>query len=536
MPARSNGLRRTSRPTTSAYFPGLLSNPPLTGHWKHWPTSAQRQLLREIHLQLQEPEETKPDEWYKCRDSLAYFIANHVVIFNATLKRWIPFDLWPAQRELLPTIEADRYQIVLKARQLGLTWLCLAYLLWRMIFYPAATVGLWSKTEDEAKDLLDVRLKGMWARLPEWARGGAALIDNKSDWMLANGSRAMAFATTGGRSYTFSNGLVDEADYQPDLGNLLSAVEPTVNAGGQLILISSSNKDEPVSPFKAIYEAALVGESNYRHIFLPWSARPERDQAWYERQKRTSFAETGSHDTLYGEYPETPQQALAARQIDKRIPIEWLEKVYLPLSPLTLDALKLDSRIPALPNLEIYRKRRRTRHYVIGVDPAEGNPTSDASALTVMDEETGEEVAALAGRFQPEIIAEYAHQLGVYYNHAALLAERNNHGHTVISWWRQNSSLKILRGPDKKRGWLNSPKGKVELYDQITTATRDEDMLLHSSATFKQLQSIDGTSLSAPEGMHDDRADACALAHVARALAAKQRERDPRPTSFSVQA
>ena len=42
----------------------------------------------------------------------------------------------------------------------------------------------------------------------------------------------------------------------------------------------------------------------------------------------------------------------------------------------------------------------RTR-YVVGADPAEGNPTSDPSALEVLDADSGEEVASLAGRYEP---------------------------------------------------------------------------------------------------------------------------------------
>jgi hypothetical protein len=43
----------------------------------------------------------------------------------------------------------------------------------------------------------------------------------------------------------------------------------------------------------------------------------------------------------------------------------------------------------------------------IGFDgrPAEGNPSWDDSALVVLDAGTGEEVASLAGKFQPAVLA-----------------------------------------------------------------------------------------------------------------------------------
>lgn len=41
-------------------------------------------------------------------------------------------------------------------------------------------------------------------------------------------------------------------------------------------------------------------------------------------------------------------------------------------------------------------------------------------------------------------------------------------------------------------------------------------MTLHSFATYTQLASVDGSTLRAPAGQHDDRADAFALACTAR--------------------
>ena len=491
-------------------------------------------MLQRLHEMQQEATQDKPAEWHTCRADLAFFIYHFVMIFNATEERWLPFDLWPAQEELIPALKRHRYQIVLKARQLGLTWLYLAYLLWRVVFYPAATVGLFSKTETEAIELLDFRLKGMYDRLPDWLRVGKPVTDNQTLWELPNGSRAMAFATTGGRSYTFSHVLVDEGDFQPNLPGLLSAVEPTISAGGQLMIISSSNKDEPMSRFKAIYGAAKIGANRYHHIFLPWDARPERTPEWYAEQTADSLANTGALDDLWGEYPATDTEALAARSTDKRIPGVWLQRVYLAMNPLGLLELAADADIPALPNLEIYRRRERGHRYAIGVDPAEGNPTSDPSALEVIDVETGEEVAALSGRFQPEVIAEYADKLGHYYNNAALMSERNNHGHSVILWWRHFSELRVLSGRDKRAGWLSSPMGKTALYDAITDAVKNQEVELHSFVTLRQLESIEGSTLRAPETMMDDRADAFALAQVGREVVLATKPPAPRQPTISI--
>jgi hypothetical protein len=54
------------------------------------------------------------------------------------------------------------------------------------------------------------------------------------------------------------------------------------------------------------------------------------------------------------------------------------------------------------------------------------------------------------------------------------------------------------------------------MYDAGAEAFRNGETILHSFKTFNQLASIRGSSLRAPEGEHDDRADSYVLAVVAR--------------------
>lgn len=479
-------------------------------------------MAAQVKRQRSLRDDSQMAEWDRCKADLDYFISEHVQIFNATELTWMPFDLWPAQRDLLPTISSLRYQIVLKARQLGLTWLYLAYLLWRMVFYPAATVGIWSKREEEAVELLAFRLKGMYERLPDFARVGAPVVSNNTRWELPNGSRAMAFPTTGGRSYTFSLALVDEADFQPDLAELMTAVEPTISAGGQLMLISSSNKRLPISRFKATYVNASTNSSRWYGVFLPWHARPERTQEWYEETQRECIATTGALDDVYGEYPASDAEALAPAELDKRIPARWLTDVYVKTQALDIsDFAKY--KLPALPNLEIYKRVEVAHKYVIGGDPAEGNPNSDPSALTVLDLASGEEVAALAGRIDPTMLASYADQLAIYYNHAAIMFERNNHGHASIAWLKEHSACQVLHGHDERAGWLSNSLGKVLMYTGLADAARDKQITIRSFETYAQLASIEAATLRAPEGLHDDRADSFALANAGRTAALTQR-------------
>jgi hypothetical protein len=449
----------------------------------------------------------------RCRDDLVHFGRTHCCILHSSgdAGAWVPFDLWPAQQQAATELQTNREVVILKARQLGLTWLVLAFALQRLLFHPIQTVLLFSKRDDEAAELLDFRLRGMHERLPEWLRRGKLLTDKTHEIQLSNTSRVLAFSTTAGRSYTATVAVVDEADHVPDLQKMLAAVKPTIDAGGRLSLLSTADKAQPESTFKAIYRGAKLKQNSYHGIFLPWHARPDRTVEWYDEQRRTILAQTGSLDDLHQEYPATDVEALAARSLDKRIAPAWLQQCFAEAEPIDVPGA------PAIPGLNVFAAPVGGRKYVVGADPAEGNPTSDDGALCVLDAETGEQAAELAGKYEPAVLASHAYKIALWYNRAGVLIERNNHGHAcVLAFKDQAKGVTLLRGHDRKEGWLSSTLGKTKLYDQCADALKNGEAIVHSFATFSQLSSIDGTTLRAPDGQHDDRADAFALAVCAR--------------------
>ena len=166
----------------------------------------------------------------------------------------------------------------------------------------------------------------------------------------------------------------------PELSQFLNAVKPTIDAGGQLFLVSTSDKKRPISTFKNLFRAATQGTGDYRHIFLPWWSRPGRDEAWRTAVQAEMYAQRGTHDDFYAEYPASAEEALAAEQLDRRLPYAWLQEC--------LDtnlAADRGARAPALPGLVVWEEPAPGCRYVMGADPAEGNPNSDESAACVLD-------------------------------------------------------------------------------------------------------------------------------------------------------
>lgn len=82
--------------------------------------------------------------------------------------------------------------------------------------------------------------------------------------------------------------------------------------------------------------------------------------------------------------------------------------------------------------IQIFARPVKGRAYVIGADVGEGLPNSDFSTGGVLDVMSGEQMASLRARWDPE---EHAHQLakiGKEYGYPLIGVERNNHGHACI--------------------------------------------------------------------------------------------------------
>ena len=72
-------------------------------------------------------------ELEKCSQDPVYFIRKYVNI-ELPIKGIIPFDLYRFQERIIRDLGKDRFNIVRKFRQGGITTLCAAHSLWSIIF------------------------------------------------------------------------------------------------------------------------------------------------------------------------------------------------------------------------------------------------------------------------------------------------------------------------------------------------------------------------------------------------------------------
>ena len=100
--------------------------------------------------------EIRAAELEYCRDHTVYFIETYCHIEDKDRPDALiqPFDLWPMQKEAIESIEQNRKNVILKARQLGFSWLVISYASKKMLCQTGRTVIGLSRTEAEAQELV----------------------------------------------------------------------------------------------------------------------------------------------------------------------------------------------------------------------------------------------------------------------------------------------------------------------------------------------------------------------------------------------
>jgi hypothetical protein len=274
----------------------------------------------------------------KCRRSCLYFIDKFIYIFDRDVPGVvIKLEMWAAQRGVIAAFLIHRLIIILKARQLGLTWMALSYALWKMIFNPGFTVVGLSKGDTEAMELVE-RMSFMLRYLPGWLicssdnipEGWTGLLYDSTLHEItihhpnAEAATFQAFPSSAdaGRSFTANLVIMDEWAYQLFAQQIWTAAYPTINrpTGGQVIGLSSGKRG---TWFEFIWNNAKAGLNSFYTIFLAWWTDPRRDKAWYENTKKNL------PNTYRQEYPTTEADAFAVGE--GAFFEEWDEEVHVPV-------------------------------------------------------------------------------------------------------------------------------------------------------------------------------------------------------------
>ena len=261
------------------------------------------------------------DESKKVINSFEYFCDKYTQIEDKENKRAMNLRLWPSQRDVLPILSESPLLVILKAQQLGLTWLTAAYVLWRSLTNPMYLTVVISVTEDLSIEFLD-RIYFIMDRLPAFL---VPKIKTRSKQVL----EMERVTQTGTKLYSIIKSLpTTEMGAQSKTPNLLVMDESCKNrlassifnasyagieqAKGQIIVISNSLKEGPGWVWtRDIYVGSMRGLNRFKRIFLAWNAHPKRKPDFKLKALDGGMTQRECNER----FPDTEEEAISDRDI-----------------------------------------------------------------------------------------------------------------------------------------------------------------------------------------------------------------------------
>lgn len=467
-------------------------------------------------------------EYKKCAIDPAYFLKKFCVIQHP-IRGKVAFNLYDFQQDTLQDFVDHRYNIVLKARQIGLSTLVAGYALWMMLFNNDQNVLVIATKQDTAKNLV-TKVRIMHQNLPVWLRGECT-EDNKLSLAFANGSQIKAIASSpdAGRSEALSLLILDEAAFIEFSEEIWTAAYSTLATGGKGIILSTPNGMGNF--FHKNWVAAKAGQNNFNPIFLDWKVHPERDQAWRDEQTRGS------------------DEMSARQEHDADFIASGNTVINGDLIQFYRDTFECDPKLKRGfdNNIWIWSEALPGKNYIVVADVARGD-SQDKSAFHILDLDSCEQVAEYKGIIGTKEFGAMLVAISIEYHDAFLVVENSTVGWSVLQeiidrgyknmfyteedWRYMDSSLPKQkttkrRSFERKKvpGFTTSVRTRPLIISKLDEYMRENAVVIHSQRTFEELEVFiwKGIKAEAMHGYNDDLVMALAIGLWTRDTALKLR-------------
>lgn len=242
-------------------------------------------------------------EYTRCAKDPIYFMKKYCMIQHPTRGK-IRFNLYPYQETTLQGLADNRYNIILKSRQTGISTLVAGYALWKMLFVEDYNVLVIATSQNTAKNLV-TKVRVMNQFLPSWLKE-VAEEDNKLSLRYRNGSQIKAISSkpSASRSEALSLLIFDEAAFIADIDEIWISAQSTLSTGGSAIILSTPNGMGNFFHKKWVEAENPKDTSSgakFHTIRLHWTVHPDRDQVWRDEQEELLGAKMAAQECLGGE-------------------------------------------------------------------------------------------------------------------------------------------------------------------------------------------------------------------------------------------
>jgi len=427
--------------------------------------------------------------------------------------------------------------IVLKARQMGLTTWAAARFFLRTITQPGTLTLEVAHTQEAAEEIFRI-VHRFLDGLPESLRNGLLRTsrDNVRQIVFPEIDSTYRVVSAGdrnaGRGLTVQNLHCSElARWPGDPAETLAGLRAAMAPGAELIL--ESTPDGVGGCFHEEWQKAPE-TGMVRHFFPWWMERRYRaaavDPATLTEEERDLMARAGLKPGLsLGQIGYRRQIRANFHGLARQEYAEDEESCFLASreSVFELEAIEARFRVASEPQerrrngeLEIWLPPVKGKEYLVAVDPAGGGSDGDYSAAEVLDMETGLQCAEFAGHMGGLELARLVTGLAVEYNDAWLVVERNNHGSGVLAYVESSCRCRRVFRQGGQAGWLTTSVSRPAVLGRLGAALVERAECFQSRKLLAECRSfvrLPNGGCGARAGTHDDRVMAMAIGLGARA-------------------
>lgn len=423
-------------------------------------------------------------EYAKCLMDPIHAIETYLETFDKTQEGFVPFRLFPRQKEIISAYEKHRFNIVTKPRQAGVSTTTAAYMSIKVGFAdkdnPEAILIIANKQELAFEFL--AKIKDFLSQLPRWVWGheyygnpkneskDIFITNSKKEIRLPNGSRVKAVATSKDalRGFTPTFLIMDEAAYIDNGAEVFGAALTALGTGGRATLISTPNGMDAL--YYKTYDQAKNKKNNFNIIEMKWyeDLRYNKDLRWVkgdEIQVEYEFTFASYNAKIADGWKPTStwyEQMCMGMNNDAKMIAQELDVSFIGSGGNVINEEyielqeKNNVREPKYTSgleqeIWIWEEPIEGHQYIMGVDVSRGDG-EDSSTIVIVDFTTMEEVMEYQGKIQPDLLAQIVEEYGELYKAYTVVDVTGGMGVSTV--------LKLLEF-DYKRLHYDDANGKI---------------------------------------------------------------------------
>ena len=438
-------------------------------------------------------------EIIKCGKEPVYFFNKYCKIQHAT-RGTLPFNTYPFQDDCVKQFNDNRFNVIVKSRQLGLSTLVAAYAVWLAIFYKDKNVLVIATKLAVAQNFIR-KVKFAIRSLPPWLLMPEIISNNKQSLEFSNGSIIKAVPTSedAGRSEALSLLIVDEAAFVRNFDDLWMGLYPTLSTGGRAIVLSTPNGVG--GQYYDIYTQAENNDNDFNAIKLPWDVHPERGDDWFDKETKNMTKRQIAQELLC-DFQASGETFLAQRELEK----------------LMMSIRNPVERWGPSNNVWVWKYYQQGNRYVISADVSRGD-SSDFSTFHVIDTNESEVVCEFKGKVPPDQFAIVLMEASKRYNKAVICPESNTYGYAVLMKLKELKCQEIYFEKEKDRisalygdgsigkaGFSTQGPSRSKILTKMEEVIRNNQIKIHSSRFYEEMKTFvwKGSKPQAMRGKHDD--------------------------------